>query len=91
MSVILGIELCLSHANSIPVHGVIDMVRVLVEIYHNIINALITDENSWTAYHYACLSGMWKFLLISFDKFCQCLPTSDPPQSFQIFLNGIAH
>ena len=35
--------------------GAIDMVRVLVEIYQ--CNPLITDRNSLTAYHYACLSG----------------------------------
>ena len=35
--------------------GAIDMVRVLVEIYQ--CNPLITDINSLTTYHYACLSG----------------------------------
>ena len=35
--------------------GVIDMIRVLVEIYQ--CNPLLTDTKSLTAYHYACLSG----------------------------------
>ena len=35
--------------------GIIDMVRVLVEIYQ--CNPMLTDRNSLTAYDYACSSG----------------------------------
>jgi ankyrin repeat protein len=62
----------------------------LVEIYQ--CNALLTDENSWTAYHYACLSGNVEVLAYLFRKSHHHYINvyQPPPQSFQIFLNGIA-
>lgn len=63
-------------------NGVIDMVRILVEIYQ--CNPLLSDRNSLTAYHYACLSGNLEAVSYLFrisDR--QFITDYLPPESFQ--------
>ena len=64
--------------------GVIDMVRVLVEIYQ--CDPFVIDQNSLTAYHYSCLSGnleVFSYLLrISDHHFI--INYQPPPQSLEI-------
>ena len=68
--------------------GAIDMVRVLVEIYQ--CNPLLTDENAWTAYHCACLSGNVEVLAYLFRKSDHHFISvhQPPPQSFEILFRS---
>lgn len=66
-------------------NGVIDMIRVLVEIYQ--CTPLLTDQNSLTAYEYACFSGNVEVLAYLFRNSDHHFITNyqPPPQSFNIF------